>query len=172
LETAPDDSIFNAVRVGLLQFGVLPHPHSMLARVQAEPVFSFHTRVGLVKQLPAGTGISYGHTTKLKRDSRIAVLTAGYGDGIARASSNRAHVLIQGRRCPVLGRITMDQTIVDITDISAPVQAGDPVVLVGRQGGAEIAVTEFSAWGDTIAWETLCSVTKRVPRHYRNASGF
>jgi alanine racemase len=171
LETTPGDSIFNAVRVGLLQFGVLPHPHSMLARVHAEPVFSFHTRVGLVKQLPAGTGISYGHTAKLKRDSRVAVLTAGYGDGIARASSNRAHVLIHGKRCPVLGRITMDQTIVDITDVPAPVQAGDPVVLVGRQGSAQISVSEFSSWGDTIAWETLCSVTKRVPRHYRNASG-
>ena len=172
LETTPGDSIFNAVRVGLLQFGILPHPHSMLARVHAEPVFSFHTRVGLVKQLPAGTGISYGHTTRLKRDSRIAVLTAGYGDGIARSSSNRAQVLIQGLRCPVLGRITMDQTIVDITDIPNPVQVGDPVVLVGRQAGAEISVSEFSAWSDTIAWETLCSVTKRVPRHYRNASGF
>jgi len=172
LETTPGDSIFNAVRVGLLQFGILPHPHSMLARVHAEPVFSFHARVGLVKQLPAGTGISYGHTTRLTRDSRIAVLTAGYGDGIARASSNRAQVLIHSRRCPVLGRITMDQTIVDVTDVPQRVQGGDPVVLVGRQGGAEISVSEFSAWGDTIAWETLCSVTKRVPRHYRNASGF
>jgi len=172
LETTPGDSIFNAVRVGLLQFGILPHPHSMLARVKTEPVFSFHARVGLVKQLPAGTGISYGRTATLKRDSRIAVLTAGYGDGLARAGSNHAQVLIQGRRCPVLGRITMDQTIVDITDVPGAVQPGDPVVLVGRQGAAEISVSEFSAWADTIAWETLCSVTKRVPRHYRNASGF
>jgi alanine racemase len=172
LETTPGGSIFNAVRIGLLQFGVLPHQHSMLARVHTEPVFSFHTRVGLVKRLPAGTGVSYGRTTTLKRDTVIAVLTAGYGDGIARSSGNRAEVLIQGRRCPVLGRITMDQTIVDITDVPAPVQNGDVVVLVGKQGGAEISVTEFSSWADTIAWETLCSVTKRVPRHYRNASGF
>ena len=86
METTPGDTIFNAVRVGLLQFGILPHPNSMLARVRAEPVFSFHTRVGLVKRLPAGSGVSYGHTIKLKRDSRIAVLTAGYGDGIARSS--------------------------------------------------------------------------------------
>ena len=172
LETTPGGSIFNAVRIGLLQFGVLPHQHSMLARVHTEPVFSFHTRVGLVKRLPAGTGVSYGRTTTLKRDSIIAVLTAGYGDGIARSSGNRAEVLIQGKRCPVLGRITMDQTIVDVTDVPKPVQNGDAVVLVGKQGGAEISVTEFSSWADTIAWETLCSVTKRVPRHYRNASGF
>ena len=171
LETTPGDGVFNAVRVGLLQFGILPHPHSMLARVHAEPVFSFHTRVGLVKDLPAGTGVSYGRTTKLKRDSRVAVLTAGYGDGIARASSGRAEVLVSGRRCPVLGRVTMDQTIVDITDVPGEVRCGDPVVLVGRQGAAEISITEFSDWADTIPWETLCSVTKRVPRHYRNASG-
>ncbi len=171
LETTPGESVFNAVRVGLLQFGILPHPHSMLARVKAEPVFSFHTRVGLVKQLPAGTGVSYGRTIKLKRDTRVAVLTAGYGDGLARTSSSRAFVLLNGRRCPVLGRITMDQTIVDVTDVTGAVACGDTAVLVGRQGGAEISLTEFSDWADTIPWETLCSVTKRVPRHYRNASG-
>lgn len=169
LETTPGNSVFNAVRVGLLQFGILPHPHSMLARVHTEPVFSFHTRVGLVKELPAGTSISYGRTTRLARASRVAVLTAGYGDGLARASSPRAQVLVNGHRCPVLGRITMDQTIVDLTDVAGPVNCGDPVVLVGRQMGAEISITEFSEWADTIPWETLCSVTKRVPRYYRTA---
>ena len=171
LESTPGKSVFNAVRVGLLQFGVLPHPHSLLARVHTEPVFSFHTRVGLVKHLPAGTGISYGRTFKLTRPTTVAILTAGYGDGIARASSNRAEVLIHGRRCPVLGRVTMDQTIVDITDLAIPVHAGDAVVLVGRQGSAHISVTEFSDWANTIPWETLCSVTKRVPRLYRTALG-
>ena len=171
LETTPGRSVFNAVRVGLLQFGILPHPHSMLARVHTEPVFSFHTRVGLVKRLPAGTGISYGRTHRLKRDSTMAVLTAGYGDGIARSSSNRTQVLINGQRCPVLGRITMDQTMVDVTDVTGTVACGDTAVLVGRQSGEEISITEFSDWADTIPWETLCSVTKRVPRHYRNASG-
>jgi len=171
LETSPGQSLFNAVRIGLLQFGILPHPHSLLARVHTEPVFSFHTRIGLVKKLPAGTGISYGQTYRLKRNSTVAILTAGYGDGIARACSNRAQVLINGQRCPVLGRVTMDQTIVDVTDVSGPVKAGDAVVLVGRQDGAEITISEFSDWSDSIPWETLCSVTKRVPRLYRNASG-
>lgn len=171
LETTPGDGPFNAVRVGLLQFGILPHPHSMLARVRAEPVFSFHSRVGLVKSLPAGTGVSYGRTTVLRRASRVAIVTAGYGDGIARASSGKAQVLVNGRRCPVLGRVTMDQTIVDITDVPGPVRCGDPVVLVGQVGSEEISLKEFSDWAGTITWETLCSVTKRVPRHYRNASG-
>lgn len=171
LETAPGQSAFNAVRVGLLQFGILPHPHSLLARVRTEPVFSFHTRVGLVKNLPAGTGISYGRTHRLKRDSTVAVLTAGYGDGLARACSNRAEVLIHGQRCPVIGRVTMDQTMVDITDAGETVSCGDPAILVGRQLGREISIAEFSAWSDAIPWETLCSVTKRVPRIYRTALG-
>ena len=171
LETTPGRSAFNAVRVGLLQFGILPHPHSMLARVHTEPVFSFHTRVGLVKTVPAGTGISYGRTHVLQRNSTVAVLTAGYGDGIARACSNRGQVLIHGQRCPVLGRVTMDQTMVDITDVPEKINCGDPVVLVGRQGREEISITEFSEWSDTIPWETLCSVTKRVPRLYRTPLG-
>lgn len=170
IETLETAGPFNAVRVGLLQFGVLPHPHSLLSAVRTEPVFSFHTRVGLVKDLPAGTGISYGGTHVLRRNSRVAILTAGYGDGLPRAAGNRAQVLIRGRRCPVLGRVTMDQTIVDVTDLDG-VACGDPVVLVGRQGAEEIAVSEFSRWADTIPWETLCSVTKRVPRVYRTALG-
>jgi alanine racemase len=126
--------------------------------------------VGLVKALPSGTAISYGRTHTLRRISSIAILTAGYGDGIARAASNRAQVLIRGVRCPVLGRVTMDQTIVDVTDVPS-VAVSDEVVLVGRQEKEEITITEFSRWADTIPWETLCSVTKRVPRLYKTSLG-
>jgi alanine racemase len=170
LETLEGARPFNAVRIGLLQFGVLPRANSLLAQVHTEPVFSFKTRVGLVKDLPAGNTISYGRTYTLKRDSRIAVLTAGYGDGIQRASSNRAQVIVRGVRCPVLGRVTMDQTIVDVTDVPG-VTRGDEAVLVGRQANAEISLTEFSHWADTIPWETLCSVSKRVPRIYKTQLG-
>jgi len=170
LESIATAGPFNAVRVGLLQFGILPRPGSLLAQVRTEPVFSFRTRVGIVKQLPAGTDVSYGRTHTLRRDSTVAILCAGYGDGISRAASNRAQVLIRGRRCPVLGRVTMDQTIVDVTDVPG-VMSGDEAVLVGRQLGAEIAITEFSDWADTIPWEVLCSVTKRVPRVYKTALG-
>jgi alanine racemase len=170
LETIERAGPFNAVRIGLLQFGILPRPGSLLADVEPDPVFSFHTRVGLVKSLPAGTAISYGQTHRLRRDSTVAVLTAGYGDGITRALSNRGEVLIRGQRCPILGRVTMDQTIVDVTDL-ADVAAGDRVTLIGRDGDGEIGVAEFSGWAETIPWETLCSVTKRVPRVYRTALG-
>lgn len=170
LETLEGTQPFNAVRIGLLQFGVLPRPNSLLAQVHTEPVFSFKTRVGLVKDLPAGNTVSYGRTYTLKRDTRIAVLTAGYGDGILRASSNRAQVIVRGARCPVLGRVTMDQTIVDVTDVPG-VTRGDEAVLFGKQGDAEITVAEFSRWADTIPWETLCSVSKRVPRVYKTQLG-
>lgn len=170
IETMSGASPFNAVRVGLLQFGILPHAHSLLAQVQTEPVFSFRTRVGLVKALPSGQTVSYGRTRTLGRATQVAILCAGYGDGIPRAMSNRAEVLIGGRRCPVLGRVTMDQTIVDITD-AGPVECGDEAVLVGRQGAGSISIAEFSVWADTIPWETLCSVTKRVPRLYRTVLG-
>ncbi|AKC82269.1 alanine racemase [Verrucomicrobia bacterium IMCC26134] len=170
IETLEIGGPFNAVRVGLLQFGIRPRPGTLLEAVHAEPVFSFRTRVGLVKNLPRGTGVSYGCTHTLARDSRVAILAAGYGDGIPRAASNRAQVLLRGKRCPVLGRITMDQTIVDVTDLPGVV-AGDEAVLVGRQQDAEIGIAEFSRWGDTIPWETLCSVTKRVPRLYRTQLG-
>ncbi|HVS53793.1 MAG TPA: alanine racemase [Opitutaceae bacterium] len=161
---------FNAVRIGLLQFGVLPHPNSLLAQVHTEPVFSFCTRVGLVKKLPRGTTISYGRMHTLARDSVVAILCAGYADGIPRAASNRAHAIIRGQRCRVLGRVTMDQTIVDVTDV-AGVACGDEAVLVGRQGREEITLTEFSRAAETIPWETLTSVTKRVPRLYKTALG-
>ena len=170
LETIERAGPFNAVRIGLLQFGVLPRRGSLLADVSAEPVFSFHTRVGLVKTLPAGTAISYGQTYRLPHEARVAVLTGGYGDGINRLLSNRGQVLIHGQRCPILGRVTMDQTIVDVSALP-DVKSGDEVVLVGRQYDAEIDVVEFSAWADTVPWETLCSVTKRVPRIYRTALG-
>ncbi|MGJ8638830.1 MAG: alanine racemase [Opitutaceae bacterium] len=165
LDSLSGDSPFNAVRVGLLQFGVPPYPDSALARAEVEPAFSFHARVGLVKTLPAGTDISYGRTHKLERDTTIAILTAGYADGIPIKLSNTGSVLLNGIRCPILGRVTMDQTIVDITE-AGEISAGAPVVLIGKSAEAEITAVEFSETAQTIPWETLCSVTKRVPRIY------
>lgn len=165
LDTLSGDSPFNAVRVGLLQFGVPPYPQSALGRAKVEPVFSFYTRVGLIKALPAGTDISYGRTHQLTRDTTIAILTAGYADGVPIGLSNTGSVLIDGQRCPILGRVTMDQTIIDITDIEG-VTPGAAVVLIGKHAEAEITTAEFSETAGTIPWEILCSVTKRVPRLY------
>ncbi|MGF1484854.1 MAG: alanine racemase [Opitutales bacterium] len=171
LETFSPDAPFNAVRIGLLQYGLAPYEGSLLAGLEPEPVLSFHTRVGLVKEVPAGTAVSYGRTRTLERDTRIAILTAGYGDGIPTASSNRGQVLLRGQFCPILGRVTMDQTLIDVTDLEAPVTIGDEVVLIGRQQAAHIHVETFSRWGNCIPWETLCSITRRVPRVYRTGRG-
>lgn len=169
LESFSRDGPFNAVRVGLLQFGHLPYRASLLARLKVEPVLSFSTRVGLVKTLPAHTPISYGQSSRLPRRSRLAVLTAGYADGIPTAASNRGQVLLKGQRCPIIGRVTMDQTVVDITALNTPPEVGDEAVLIGRQEGAEITVAEFSQWSASIPWETFCSLSKRVQRLYRTS---
>ena len=168
LSSMKGDSPFSAVRIGLLQFGIRPYPESLLGRVEVEPVFSFRTRVGIVKTLPAGTDISYGRTHRLARDTRIAVLTGGYGDGIPVAQSNVGRVLIRGKPRPILGRVTMDQTIVDVTEPD-DIAPGDIATIIGEDKGASISAAEFSRTGNTIPWETLCSITKRVTRLYTGA---
>lgn len=163
LDTFPASGPFNAIRIGLLQYGLTPNPDSPLARINPEPVLSFHSRIGLIKTLPPGATLSYNRTHTLARQTRIAIITAGYGDGIPLSASNRAQVLIHGQRCPVLGRITMDQTLVDIT-ANLNATAGDTATLIGSQQGDEITLREFCSWTDTIPWEIFCSITKRVER--------
>lgn len=165
LESFSRQAPFNAVRVGILQYGLPPATGSFFAEISPEPVLAFRSRIGLIKTLPAGTAVSYNRTKILSRETRIAIITAGYGDGIPTAASNRAQFLVRGKRVPVIGRVTMDQTLVDVSDV--PVAAiGDVVTLIGESGGAQIAMEEFCDWGDCIPWEALVSITKRVPRIY------
>ena len=159
----------NAVRIGLLQFGVQRTSGGLLNEVSAEPLFHFLTRIGLIKTIPAGTGISYGRTHITQRRTRIGVLTAGYGDGIPTTLSNKGVALVRGCRCPFLGKVTMDQTLIDLTEVPE-VEVGDTATLIGRQGNEEITVNEFSHPAQHIPWETFCAITQRVPRLYRNDS--
>ena len=115
----------------------------------------FSTRVIQVRQVPAGRGLGYCHLFTTSRPSTIAVLPVGYEDGYLRALSNRAEVLIGGRRAPVVGRISMNLTLVDVTDLPE-VQVGDEAVLLGRQGEEEITADEVAGWMDTISYEVLC----------------
>lgn len=163
LDSFPKGGPLNGARVGLLQFGVCPYANSLLSTVHVGPVFSFHARVGLVKRLPAGTGVSYGRRHILSRDTRTAIITAGYGDGVPTTLSNRGEVLIHGHRCKILGRVTMDQTIVDVTDLPE-VSVGDVATFVGTQGGQSIGIEEFSHLSEQIPWEAFCAITKRVQR--------
>jgi alanine racemase len=163
-----EETIFNLVRPGLLVYGVVPAGSRVL-----EPGLSRHfraalslkCRVSLVKNIPAGKTLSYGHTFCAPSPMRVATLTAGYGDGYLRAGSNRAQVLIQGRRCRILGRITMDQMMADVTGIPG-VQMGDVAALIGRQDTGEITVSEVAEWFGTIPWEVFTNITYRVPRLY------
>ena len=166
LESFSADSPFNAVRIGLMQYGLPPSAGSFLASLRPEPVLSFHARVVLVKDLPAGTAISYNRTKTLTRASRVAIVAVGYGDGVPTAASNRGQFLVRGRRCPILGRVTMDQTVVDVTEVP-DAAVGDIATILGAQGAERITVGEFCAWADCIPWEALCTLTQRVQRVYR-----
>ena len=159
-------AIFNAVRIGLLQFGVSPPQGSILADVPVEPVLSFHARLAMIKRLPKGTSLSYGRQFTLKKDSRIGIISAGYGDAIPLPSGNRAFGLVNGQPYPLVGRITMDQTLIDLTEAPAEIQLDQTVTLIGKQAKEEILLTELARHGQTIPWELLCSITKRVPRIY------
>jgi alanine racemase len=151
------------VRAGLMLYGSAPFPAEQKF---LEPVLTLKSRVALLRDLPAGRSISYGRTFTTARPMRVATISAGYADGFSRSLSNRdAAVLIRGRRCPVLGRITMDLTMVDATALPE-VELGDEVVLIGRQGAEEILVAEVAERAGTIAWEIFTGIGSRVRRVY------
>lgn len=169
IDTFPKQGPLNAARVGLLQFGIKPHPGSLLEKVPVAPVLRFRTRVGLVKQLPADTPISYSQTHRLANPGKIAVLTAGYADGIPTTLSNQGEVLIRGQRCRIIGRVTMDQTIVDVTELTE-IKTGDVATIVGQDGREFIGVQEFCKHSGQIEWEFFCNLSKRVTRQYLTGS--
>ncbi len=156
------------VRVGLLQYGENPMTGTEAPPVAVQPILSWYARVGMVKTLPTGTAISYGGRHTLARQSRVAVLTVGYGDGYGTALSNRAEVLLHGRRCPVLGRVTMDQIMVDVSELSTSPKAGDVATLIGTDGLEQITASELAARSGAIPWEIFCALSPRVKRIYRH----
>ena len=152
----------NLARPGLALYGVSPLPDQ---QDKLKPVLTWKTRVLLVRELPAGHGISYGSTKILDRPTQVATLACGYGDGYPRQVSGKgASVLIHGQRCPLLGRVTMDQIMVDVTDLTTSAQPGDEAVLLGSQGSETISATELAQLADTIAWHIFTSITARVER--------
>jgi alanine racemase len=157
-------AFFNCVRPGLLLYGCLPSP-DLPADPGVQGVLSLKTRILYIKEVPAGTPISYGRTFITRRPSRIATLPIGYADGYSRALSNRGEVLIRGRRAPVVGRVCMDLTMVDVTD-APEAGSGDEAVLIGRQGGARITAEEVAERAGTIPYEILCGIGRRVRRVY------
>lgn len=152
------------VRPGIILYGVYPD-RGLEEKIRLKPVMTFKTQVLAVKEHPAGSPISYGQTFRTVRPSRIASLPVGYADGYRRDLSNRGCVLVRGTRAPVVGTVTMDLTMVDVTDIPH-VSAGDEVVLFGRTEQGGLPVEEIAEKIHTIGYELLCAVSKRVPRIY------
>ena len=161
--------IFNLVRPGLLVYGIAPPGRrNRTEKDSVSPALSLHCRVGFVKTVPPGARLSYGGTFTVPRPMRVATITAGYGDGYFRAASNRADVLVKGKRCRVLGRVTMDQTLIDVSAVRG-VQVGDEVILLGRQRREEITAGELAEQCGTVPWEVLTAISYRVPRVYRGS---
>ncbi len=157
----------NLVRLGGVLYGLWRDvTNPSVEPLDWRPVMSLHTRIVLLKTVPAGTPLGYGGTFITKRESRIATLAIGYADGLRRTLSNRGRVLVRGQFAPVVGRISMDLTIVDVTDV-AGAEAGDEVVIIGRQGPVSITAEEVAASIQTISYEITCGVSARVPRVYR-----
>jgi len=156
---------FDAVRPGISVYGL--RPSSAIANPEVEallPILEWKSRVSYLKSVPAGTGLSYGHTADTRRDSLIATIPCGYGDGLNRRFSNNLEVLVGGLRCPLMGRVTMDQSLIDITDAGAAAAVGDEVVILGRQGDQEITADELAARIGTINYEIVTGISMRVPR--------
>ena len=130
-----------------------------------EPVMSIKSQLALIKRVPAGSKISYGGTYVCKRETRLAVVPVGYADGYPWRLSGKAFALVQETRVPVIGRVTMDMIMLDITDLPQS-KIGDEVVLLGKQGAAFIGVDELSNWAGVIPYEVLSGVSKRIPRIY------
>lgn len=155
------------LRIGIGLYGIFPSGVVSRERIRLKPAMQWKTRVATVKRVFPGETVSYGATYRVGPEPEwIATLPLGYADGYPRRLSNVGEVLIRGRRCPVVGRVCMDQFMVRVPDDSG-IAAGDEAVLFGRQEGAELPVEEVAAWLDTISYEVLCMVGKRVPRVYR-----
>ncbi|MGZ3620235.1 MAG: alanine racemase [Candidatus Binataceae bacterium] len=162
------DAHYSLLRPGLAIYGLPPVP-AVRERVELRPVMTFKTRVVQVKRVPAGVGVSYGHTFVTPRPSAIGVLAVGYADGYRRGLQHGGEVLIRGRRAPVVGAVCMDLTMVDLTDVPGAA-IGDEAILWGGAGEAMISVNDIARLAQTISYEMLCTVGKRVPRVYRKAA--
>jgi alanine racemase len=169
------ESRFALVRIGIALYGLdpvqppgdpLPAPERMdlQPRTDLKPVMAVRARVVQLREVAAGTALSYGGRTVTRRRSRIAVVPVGYADGYAWRLTGKAEALARGRRVPVAGSVTMDMTLLDVTDAGA--ELGEEIVLLGRQGAEEITATELAAHAGTISWEILCHLGLRLPRRY------
>ncbi|MFH1710428.1 MAG: alanine racemase [bacterium] len=157
------ESHLDMARVGLSMYGLYP-PGGRKHPIKLKPALEFKTHVVFLKKVPARTPLSYGSTHVAKKGTTIATLPAGYADGLPRALSNKGEVLIRGKRFPIVGRICMDLTLIDVGD--SKIKVGDEVTFIGRQGKEIISADDVAKLADTISYEIICGIGKRVPRVY------
>jgi alanine racemase len=160
----------NAVRPGLGIYGLHAAPH-LVSALPLRPALTWRSRVHRIADVPAGTGVSYGHEYRLPRDGRIATVPVGYGDGLPRVAGERGAVLLRGHRVPFAGRICMDLVMLDVTDIDGA-REGDEVILIGEQAGAKQTAEDLADACGTINYEIVTGIRRRVPRRYFRGGKF
>lgn len=159
------EASFDAARPGISIYGLKPSNMILNPRVnELKPVLEWKTRIIFLKEVPAGTGLSYGHMFHTDKPSLIATIPLGYGDGLSRLFSNKVDFLVGGIRCRQVGRICMDQCLVDVTALRGSVKLGDEVVIIGRQENEEITADELAERLGTINYEIVTNIARRVPR--------
>lgn len=161
---------FEAVRPGIALFGVAPRVAGELLSNELKPVMRVRSEIVAIRVVEAGSAVGYGATWRAPRQSRVATVPIGYADGLSRHLGNRGHVLVQGRRAPIVGAVSMDMTMIDVTDVECA-SIHDEVVVLGPQQGPLgrgcLGADELAAAAETIPWEILTSISRRVPRFYR-----
>ena len=153
------------VRLGIAMYGMYPSDEVKKEKVELFPALDLKSHVTMVKEIPAGEKVSYGGTFTTTRTTKLATVSVGYGDGYPRALSSKGYVLVRGQKAPIVGRVCMDQMMVDVTDIENVTRA-DIVTLIGKDGDAEITVEEIAALAGTFNYEFVCDLGKRIPRSY------
>ncbi len=161
------DAVFDMIRPGISIYGLLPDVQMASEMEFLKPAMTWKTRILQLRKVPPGVGISYGLTFKTKKPSLIGVMGVGYGDGYPRVLSNRAEVIVKGRRAPIAGRVCMDLTMVDLTHLT-DVRVGDEVVLMGADGDERITAEELGELAGTINYEIVTRMMPRTKRVYKN----
>ena len=156
---------YEMVRAGIVTYGLYPSEEVDKGILNLRPAMQWVSRVTHIKTLPAGREISYGGTYATTRETRVATVPVGYADGYRRSLSNKFYVLIRGKRAPILGRVCMDQLMVDVSDIP-DVTLNDRVILVGKSGNEEITMEQIAEAADSFNYEFICGISRRVPRVY------
>ncbi len=157
----------DAVRAGIILYGLWPSAEVNRTKVALKPALTLKSRIVYVKMVPKNQEISYGGIYTTFRDTQVATVCIGYGDGYPRSLSNIGHILVNGQRAPIIGRVCMDQFMVDVTDIEGNVCVGDTVTLIGQDGKEEITMEELGDQSGRFNYELSCDLGKRIPRIYK-----